>query len=163
MVFVHYICTTCRLYSICVIYFFFRFTLLPHHSAVVLFILLVLLLCVVFSSLLLSTIYYMFFLSSSRYAVRLLPAYKLSKATREIPGFPQYLAQMENLLKGSIVTRTNPAMLGFVNEVKEAVQEYKPQLDIETMVLQNNIEIPSVKYDQAPSIFPQPQEQKQNG
>ena len=44
-------------------------------------------------------------------------------------------------------------MLGFVNEVKEAVQEYKPQLAIETMVLQNNIEIPSVKYDQAPSHF----------
>ena len=34
-------------------------------------------------------------------------------------------------------------MLGFVNEVKEAVQDYKPQLDIETMVSQNRIEIPA--------------------
>ena len=44
-------------------------------------------------------------------------------------------------------------MLGFVNEVKEAVQEYKPQLDIENMALQNSIEIPTVKYDHTPSHF----------
>ena len=44
-------------------------------------------------------------------------------------------------------------MLGFVNEVKEAVQDYKPQLDIETMVSQNRIEIPSIKYDHTPSHF----------
>ena len=44
-------------------------------------------------------------------------------------------------------------MLGFVNEVKEAVQDYKPQLDIETMVSQNGIEIPSIKYDHTPSHF----------
>ena len=60
---------------------------------------------------------------------------------------------MDHLSKGSVVALTNPAMLGFVNEVKEAVQEYKPQLDIENMALQNSIEIPTVKYDHAPSHF----------
>lgn len=67
--------------------------------------------------------------------------------------FLHFLAQMDHLSKGSVVALTNPAMLGFVNEVKEAMQEYKPKLDIENMALQNSIEIPTVKYDHTPSHF----------